>query len=138
MGRVGVIVFLVVLGGVVAAVVLRAQAAQKQKVARTSHAHDALARLTSALERSGALDGRLATQPWDEIRAQVFDVRLRAESALADNRTHAAAPGIEALSHAGMALLEHPADVDGDTARAATEAFCERALAVRPLLPPAG
>jgi hypothetical protein len=134
----GVIVVLVIIGCVAAAFVLRAQAAQKQKVARTGHAHDALARLTTALERSGALDGRLAAQPWDEIRAQVFDVRLRAEYALADNRMHAAAPGLEALSTACMTLLEQPADVDGDTARATTEAFCEHARLVRPLLPPPG
>lgn len=134
----GVIVVLVIVGCLAAAFVLRAQAAQKQKVARTGHAHDALARLTTALERSGALDGRLATQPWDEIRAQVFDVRLRAHSALADNRLHAAAPGIEALSTACMTLLEQPADVDAETARTTTEAFCEHARLVRPLLPPAG
>lgn len=138
MGRVVVIVFLVLIGGAGAWLVLRAQAAQKQKVARAAHAQDALARLTAVLERSGALDGRLAAQPWDEVRAQVFDVRLRAESALADNGAHAAAPGIQTLSNACMALLEQPAEVDGATARATTETFCEQARTLRPLLPPAG
>ena len=138
MGAVGVVIVLVVVGGALAAIVLRAQAAQKRKVARTSHAHDALARLTAGLERSGALDGRLVTQPWDEVRAQVFDVRLRAESALAENRASGAAPAIETLSTACMSLLEQPADLDAGTARSTTEAFCEHARMVRPLLPPPG
>jgi hypothetical protein len=138
MGRVGIIVVLVAMGAVAASFVLRAQASQKQKVARTGHAHDALARLTTALERSGALDGRLAALPWDEVRAQVFDVRLRAESALSDNRTSAVAPSLETLSTACMVLLEHPAEADADTARTAAEQFCEHARLVRPLLPPAG
>lgn len=137
MGRVAVIVVLVAVGGFLASLVLRAQAAQKQKVARTGHAQDALARLTAALERSGALDGRLAAQPWDEIRAQVFDIRLRASSALADNGDNAAAPSIEKLADACMSLLEQPVDLDGDTARATAEAFCDHARLVRPLLPPA-
>jgi hypothetical protein len=124
-------------GGYVASFVLRAQAAQKQKVAKTGHAHDALARLTAALERSGALDGRLTDQPWDEVRAEVFDVRLRAESALMDNRANAVAPSLETLSNACMALLEQPADLDDETARATTRTFCEHAKLVRPLLPPA-
>ena len=138
MGKVVLVVVLVGIGGFLASLVLRAQAAQKQKAAKTGHAHDALARLTAALERSGALDGRLADQPWDEVRAQVFDVRLRAESALMDNRANAVAPSLETLSNACMALLEQPADVDGDAARAATTSFCEHAKLVRPLLPPAG
>lgn len=137
MGKVVLVIILVGIGGGLASVVLRAQAAQKQKVARTGHAHEALARLTAALERSGAIDGRLAAQPWDEVRDQVFDVRLRAESALMDNRTNAVAPSIETLSNACMALLEQPADVDADTARTTTQAFCEHAKLVRPLLPPA-
>jgi hypothetical protein len=138
MGRVVIVIVLVLVGGVLASFVLRAQAAQKHKVARTAHAHDALARLTAALERSGALDGGLATQPWDEVRAQVFDVRLRAESALMDNRDSAVAPSLETLSNACMALLEQPADLDADSATAAATAFCDHARLVRPLLPPAG
>ena len=138
MGRVGIVIVLVLVGGGLAWFVLRAQASQKQKVARTSHAQDALARLTAALERSGALDGSLAAEPWDEVRAHVFDVRIRADSALTDNRTNAAAPSIETLSNACIALLEHPPDVDAATAKQVTEAFCEHARLVRPLLPPAG
>ena len=138
MGKIVLVIVLVGIGGFLASFVLRAQAAQKQKVAKTGHAHDALARLTAALERSGALDGRLAAQPWDEVRAQVFDVRLRAESALMDNRTNAVAPSLEMLSKACIALLEQPAEVDDETARTATTGFCEHAKLVRPLLPPAG
>jgi hypothetical protein len=138
MGKVFLVIVLVGVGGFVASFVLRAQAAQKQKVAKTGHAHDALARLSAALERSGALDGRLAAQPWDEVRAQVFDVRLRAQSALMDNGASAVAPSLETLSNACMDLLEHPADIDDDTARRATGEFCERAKLVRPLLPPPG
>jgi len=37
-----------------------------------------------------------------------------------------------------MALLEQPAEVDAASARATTDAFCEHARLVRPLLPPAG
>lgn len=138
MGKIGIVIVLLAVGAAAASVVLRAQAAQKQKVARTGHAHDALARLTAALERSGALDGRLTTLPWDEVRAQVFDVRLRAESALLDNRTNAVGPSIETLSNACMALLEQPPDADPAIARNATERFTEHARLVRPLLPPAG
>jgi hypothetical protein len=132
----GVVILVVVVGAVVAGLVMRAQAAGKQKAGRETHTRTTLGRLSAALEQSGALDGRLVQEPWDEVRGAVFDVRIKTDSALMTSSDPALHPTLETLSRACIALLEHPVDADAATAQQATTQFCETAKLVRPLLPP--